>query len=122
VVAAFAGLDLAGQAATTGSPTLGSSFKGAMVTSVMQRARGTAHSEELRQRADDCRLVGKDADDFGAPLDLAVEALDRIGDRQEDRRRRSPWLRPNSLRRMVRPSGTEATGAEGVGRPIYSMS
>jgi len=29
--------------------------------------------------AGDCVLVRKDADDIGSPLDLAVEALDRIG-------------------------------------------
>jgi hypothetical protein len=35
-----------------------------------------------QQRADQVRngiFVGEDADDVGAPLDLAVEALDRIG-------------------------------------------
>ena len=28
-------------------------------------------------------VVGEDADDVGAPLDLAVEALDRVGNRYE---------------------------------------
>ena len=35
--------------------------------------------QEGADEADDGVLVGEDADDVGAPLDLAVEALDRVG-------------------------------------------
>ena len=34
--------------------------------------------EDCADEPDDRRLIGKDADDFGSPLDLAVETLDRI--------------------------------------------
>src|SRR4051812_7180655 len=35
--------------------------------------------QDRTDEANDCVLVGEDADDIGAPLDLAIEALDRIG-------------------------------------------
>src|ERR1700748_2173716 len=35
--------------------------------------------EDCADEPADRRLIGKDADDFGSPLDLAVETLDRIG-------------------------------------------
>lgn len=66
-----------------------------------------------RQCTDEARdrfLVGEDGDDVGAPLDLAVEALDRVGNRYEiiGACVRLRFILP---RRMVRPSGTEAPGA-----------
>jgi hypothetical protein len=35
--------------------------------------------------ADQAAIVGEDTDDVGAPADLAVEALERIGNRYERR-------------------------------------
>ena len=35
--------------------------------------------EDGADQSGDCGLVGEDADDLGAPLDFAVEALDGIG-------------------------------------------
>src|SRR5215213_8649905 len=55
-------------------------------------------------------FVGEDPDDLGAALDLAVEALERVGNRYDDA---GADVRLGSTRswRMVRPSGTEAPGA-----------
>jgi hypothetical protein len=35
--------------------------------------------QQRADEADDGAVVGEDADDVGAPLDLAVEAFDRVG-------------------------------------------
>jgi hypothetical protein len=61
--AALAGMSWAGQAATAGSPTMGSSLNGAMVSRAMQRARGTAHSSFRSKRIaeDRCELAPKRA-------------------------------------------------------------
>src|SRR5262249_60366737 len=38
--------------------------------------------QDRADEANDCILVGEDADDIGAPLDLAIEALERVGGMQ----------------------------------------
>jgi len=66
-------------------------------------------------------LVGEDPDDVGAALDLAVEALERVGNRYDDAGA-DVCLGSTRSWRMVRPSGTEAPGARSAGRPMYMMS
>ena len=55
-----------------------------MVSSVMYRARWTAHSSFCSSkiattRRVDCVVVGKDSDDFGPAFDLAVEPFESVG-------------------------------------------
>src|SRR3954470_21965794 len=67
-------------AATAGSLMITSSLKGAIVSSAPLDGPFVVLFEQ--QRADKPSngiLVRKDADDIGAPLDLAIEALERIG-------------------------------------------
>ena len=45
--------------------------------------------EDSADEPDDGLVVGEDADDLGAALDLAVDALDRVCNRYEDRGARS---------------------------------
>jgi hypothetical protein len=67
-------------------------------------------------------VVGEDADDFGAALDFAVHALDRIGNRYEDRGARSlGWDRLAPGVWCDHP-GRGAPGAREVGRPMHTMS
>src|SRR6188768_4553751 len=70
--------------------------------------------EDGADEACDGGLVGKDADDLGAALDLAVDPLEGIGNRYEFLGADVwswpwPWC-------MVRPSGTEAPGARWCGQ------
>jgi hypothetical protein len=56
---------------------------------------------EHRGQADQCAVVGEDPDDVGAPADLAVEALQRIGNRYE--RRQMPPVPSDCLGAGGRP-------------------
>ena len=72
--------------------------------------------EQRGDEAHDRRLVGEDGDDVGAPLDLAVEAFERIGNRYviggcPDRRPRDPG-------RSVALPGSWGPGARKAGRPL----
>lgn len=40
--------------------------------------------QQCADEADDGVIVGEDADDLGAPLDLAIEALDGVGNRYKN--------------------------------------
>ena len=67
-----------------GKLAMGLSLSPATDSRLMYRERWTTHSSFCSSRigadqADDGGLVGEDADDLGAPLDLAVEALQGIG-------------------------------------------
>ena len=70
--------------------------------------------KDCANEPDDRSLVGKDADDFGAPLDLAVEALDRIRGMQlrPVLRRESSCRRGRRVR--LRPSARRAWAAWGA--------
>src|ERR1700730_6319409 len=85
---AVTGIGRAGQLAIAGRLTVGSSLNGAMVSSVMYRARCTAHSSFCSSRMAPTRRTMAsslgNADDLGAPFDLAVEALQRVGGVQLD--------------------------------------
>ena len=95
-VVANLGAGLLDQRATTGRLIIGSSLKGAMVSSVMYLARWTAHSSFCSSsRAPTRRVMAAslgsegmtaigpkecpNADDLGSAFDLAIEALDRVG-------------------------------------------
>jgi hypothetical protein len=66
-------------------------------------------------------LVWEDADHIGSPLDFAVEALDRVGNRYEiSRCRRSAAV--FYIVAYGATIGTEAPGALSAGRPIHTMS
>jgi hypothetical protein len=69
-------------------------------------------------------VVGEDPDHVGAPADLAVDPLQRVGSWYE-----RPWMPPvptdrllvvaGGLRSTVRPSGTGASGSKRrLGRPV----
>ena len=49
------------------------------VASTLDRPFVVLLEQDRPDQTDDGVLVGEDADDIGAPLDLAVEALDRVG-------------------------------------------
>jgi hypothetical protein len=57
VFTAFTGMSRIDQAATAGSPNIGSSLKGAMVSSVMYLARCTTHSSFCSNRIAPTRRV-----------------------------------------------------------------
>jgi len=72
--------------------------------------------EQRADEAHDRRLVWEDGDDVGAPLDLAVEAFERICNRYviggcPDRRPRDPG-------RSVALPGSWGPGARKAGRPL----
>ncbi len=72
--------------------------------------------------ADHGVVVGEDANNLGAALDLAVQTLDGVRNRYEDRGARSlGWDRlVPAYGATIRGRG--APGARKVGRPMYSMS
>ena len=125
------------QAATAGSLTLRASVMRASDSSPMWR-RVTAHSRLIsisapwcRHRseapggradeADDGRVVGEDPDHVGAALDLAVEALDGVGNRCEDLGA-DVRPRPRGLGVCCEHPGQRHREPEGAGRPTRTMS
>ena len=71
------------QAATSGNSTRGSAHRSNAFQSDVAGALDGPFIVLLEQdgadEAGDGGLVGEDADDFGAPLDLAVQSLERVG-------------------------------------------
>ncbi|MBB3660999.1 hypothetical protein FHX15_006271 [Rhizobium sp. BK650] len=66
--------------------------------------------EQRADEPDDGVLVWEDADNLGSALDLAVQSLDRVGNRYKTFGA-NVLLQFRELRRMLRASGTEAPGA-----------
>lgn len=116
------------EAGTAGSPTIGSSPKGAMVCSLMERERRTAPASSCLSRIAPTRRrtaasLGKmDADELGSPPHLAAHALDRIGDRYEEFGAVFPAGAAVVPAYMARPSGIEAPGGPSAGRPSHRMN
>jgi hypothetical protein len=114
------GLGRIGQITMAGNPTMGSSLKAAMVSSVMSRARWTAHSSFRSSRIAPTRRVI--ASSLGKMPTTSVRRLTSPLSRSRPlvtgMREPAPKarLRATSLRRMVRPSGTEAPGARRCGQ------
>ena len=73
----FTGVGRIGQLAIAGRLTAGSSLSG--VASALDGPFIVLFEEERSHKTDDGVLVGEDADDISASLDLTVEALDRVG-------------------------------------------
>jgi hypothetical protein len=71
--------------------------------------------EQCADEADDGLVVGEDADDFCAALDLAIESFDRVCNRYKTFGA-DVLLQFRELRRMLRASGTEAPGARRCGQ------
>lgn len=71
--------------------------------------------QDRADESDDSVVVGKDADDIGAALDLAVETFDGICNRYKSFGA-DALLQFIELRRMLRASGTEAPGARRCGQ------
>src|SRR6266508_6033749 len=63
---------------------------------------------EAGRESDQRGVVGEDADDVGAPADLPVEPLERIGIRYE---RADAWLTDRRVAGRLRASGTGTLGA-----------
>ena len=102
-----------------GDPTRGSSLKVAMVSRVMQRARRTAHSSFCSSRIAPTSLTR--ASSLGKMPTTPVRRLTSPLSRSRPlvtgmRVGAEVRLRATSLRRMVRPSGTEAPGARRCGQ------
>ena len=73
--------------------------------------------EDRADEPDDGLVVGEDADDLGAALDLTIDPFDWVGNRYEDGGA-DVRLQRFELRCMVRPSGTEAPGARRCGQAV----
>jgi hypothetical protein len=80
---AIAGQGRLCQVATAGNPTMGLSLIGGMVqrhvTCSLDRPFVVLFEQDGTDETPDGGFVGEDADDLGAPLDLAVQPFDRIG-------------------------------------------
>lgn len=73
--------------------------------------------EQGTDQPDDGVVIGEDADDLSAPLDLAVETLYRVGSRYKIFGSYA-LLQFRELRRMLRASGTEAPGPRRCGQLV----
>jgi hypothetical protein len=91
-----------------------SSYK-AHVASTLHGPLIILFEQQRTDESDDSNLVGEDADDVAAPLDLAVEAFERICIGYAGAGFRRVY---RELERSLRATGTGEPGARKVGRPL----